>query len=117
MEDRSFDFFPGDGAGSDGATSRPCAATNGSKQMDDDCQQDDVPLLVPALNASMINSSSSNSTPGSSIAGGGSGEMRGSASEKFMTNMFRSNVEGIEKPRQIIVLVITIAGASYLVSL
>lgn len=32
-------------------------------------------------------------------------------------NRFRSNVEGIEKPRQILVLVVTIAGASYLVSL
>lgn len=31
-------------------------------------------------------------------------------------NKFRSNVEGIEKPRQIVILVATIAGANYLVS-
>lgn len=37
-------------------------------------------------------------------------------SERSGANMFRSNVEGIEKPRQIIVLVATIAGASCLVS-
>lgn len=32
------------------------------------------------------------------------------------SNRFRSNIESVEKPRQIVVLVATIAGASYLVS-
>lgn len=33
-----------------------------------------------------------------------------------LANSFRYNIEGIEKPRQILALVATIAGASYLVS-
>lgn len=33
-----------------------------------------------------------------------------------VSNRFRSNIEIVEKPRQMVVLVATIAGASYLVS-
>lgn len=36
--------------------------------------------------------------------------------ETAISNRFRSNIEIVEKPRQMIVLVVTIVGASYLVS-
>lgn len=36
--------------------------------------------------------------------------------ETAVSNRFRSNIEIVEKPRQMIVLMATIAGASYLVS-
>lgn len=42
---------------------------------------------------------------------------REAAYDDSSANRFRSNVEIIEKPRQMIVLLVTIAGASYLVSL
>lgn len=65
--------------------------------------------LVPAYNNS---TGSKRSTPTS----GRIGVLSRLPSERSGANMFRSNVEGIEKPRQIIALVVTVAGASYLVS-
>lgn len=51
----------------------------------------------------------------STSAGGGVGDS-GSYDYHAAANRFRSNIEIVEKPRQMIVLLATIAGASYLVS-
>ena len=46
-----------------------------------------------------------------------SADCEGIDNQAAASNRFRSNIEIVEKPRQMVVLVATIAGASYLVSL